>query len=112
MVITVITGFVDASGGGGPKKFSDFFCHHVERVRRIVPTNNLVEIDIEDPDSGRMMSEIFDIDMGCWGRANVNSNLHRGIDTGRNGRVPHLMWGRSMIRSKNGTMRKRPLPMY
>lgn len=112
MVIANITGFINASGRGGPRDFSNFFCHHVERVRRIVPPDNLVEIDIEDANAGRLMSDMFDVDEGCWGRANVNSDLHPGIDTGRSGKVPHLMWGRSMIRGKNGTMRKRPIPVY
>jgi hypothetical protein len=82
------------------------------RVREIVPRSNLVEIDIEDPATGRLMADMFDIDEGCWGRANVNFDLHPEIDRGQSENVPHLNLGKDMIRGKNGTMRERSLPKY
>ncbi|KAL3826689.1 hypothetical protein ACHAXA_001212 [Cyclostephanos tholiformis] len=112
MIVANITGFDNASGKGGPEDFDDFFCHHVERVREVVPLDNLVEIDLDDTDTGRMISEMFDVYEGCWGRTNVNSDLHPGIDTGQVPKVPHLIWGKSTIRGKNGTMRIRPIPTY
>lgn len=110
MVAANITGFSNRSGS--PRDFRDFFCNHVRRVRKIVPRNNLVEIDIEDPATGRLMADMFDIDEKCWGRANVNSDLHPEIDRSKSEKVPHLIWGKNMIRGKNGTMRERPSHNY
>ncbi|KAL3792072.1 hypothetical protein ACHAW5_008242 [Stephanodiscus triporus] len=108
---------VAANITGGPRDFrdrdfKDFFCKHVRRVREIVSRSNLVEIDIEDPATGRLMADMFDIDEGCWGRANVNFDLHPEIDRGQSVNVPHLILGKDMIRGKNGTMRERTLPKY
>ena len=103
-------------GGGDIHDFSVFFCNHVNRVRQVVPPHRLVEIDIEDPSTGAIMAEIFDIDEKCWGNANVNFNLHpenrQDDQSNNNNRVPHLIWGKDWIRGKNGTMRKRPLYNY
>lgn len=72
-------------GGEGPgssfENISTFFCNHVESVRQFVltyPSHALVEVDIEDPHAGVLMSSIFGINETCWGHANVNSNARKG----------------------------------
>lgn len=116
MIAANITTFPTSSGGGGGDihDFRDFFCNHVNRVRKVVPPHRLVEIDIEDPATGAIMADIFDIDEKCWGNANVNFNLHPeiGQDKSQSSKVPHVIWGKNSIRGKNGTMRKRPLYNY
>ena len=98
-------------GAGSQEDFSDFFCEHVRRVREIVPANRLVEVDIDDPNIGSRMSDIFDIDEECWGQVNVNGKLHPDID--KNQTLYGSMtpgWkivGKDMIRGKNGVMRKK-----
>jgi hypothetical protein len=60
------------------KEFSDWYCNHVKRVRKIAhnSSHTLVEIDLEDPATGRLMANMFDIDEKCWGHHNVNTNIH------------------------------------
>ncbi|KAL7536772.1 hypothetical protein ACHAWF_005551 [Thalassiosira exigua] len=79
-----ITGSPYYEGGhkrpSNQQEFSDWYCRHVERVREAVanhPSHALVEVDIEDPDAGRRMEELFGIDASCWGRSNVNANIHK-----------------------------------
>lgn len=90
-------------GSGSQQEFTNFFCEHVRRVREIVPSNRLVEIDIEDPTVGARMSDIFDVDEGYWSKTNVNGKLHPeiGWSTKPNWRII----GQENIRDKNGTMR-------
>jgi hypothetical protein len=98
-------------GGGSQKEFTNFFCEHIHRVRELVPSKRLVEIDIEDPAIGARMSEIFDIDEECWGRTNANSKLHPDIDKNQtfSSSTPPVwnILGKEVIRGKNGTMRMR-----
>lgn len=105
-----------SKGGGDIHDFRDFFCNHVNRVRQVVPPHRLVEIDIEDPTTGAIMADIFDIDEKCWVIANANFNLHpeirRDESSSNSNKVPHLIWGKNWIRGKNGTMRKRQLYHY
>ena len=62
--------------------FTNFVCDHVERVRAAVPAGRLVEVDIDDPGTGRMLSEVFDVDEGCWKMTNANPDLRRRDDGG------------------------------
>jgi hypothetical protein len=76
-----------------------------------VPANRLVEVDIDDPNIGSRMSDVFDIDEECWGQVNVNAKLHPGVK--KNQTIYGSMtpgWkivGKDMIRGKNGVMRKK-----
>ena len=70
-----ITGF-PAGRGRNLEEFSDWFCSHVKKVRNLVPSHRLVEIDLEDPRIGIKLEEIFGIDKSCWGRANINPRIH------------------------------------
>jgi hypothetical protein len=63
--------------GTSLENFADFVCDHVTRVREAVPEGRLVEVDIDDADAGRMLSDVFDVDRGCWKQANANARLHR-----------------------------------
>ena len=59
-------------------ELSDWYCKHVQRVRKLVTqysTYTLVEVDIEDPDMGQWLESIFGIKKRCWGQVNANSLL-------------------------------------
>lgn len=92
------------TGKGDMQQFSDFFCGHVDRVREIVPSHRLVEIDIEDNITNSRMSDIFDIDEECWGHSNVNTNLHPEVTKGKD--LPWFSRRKTTIRGKNGVRRK------
>ena len=118
---------------GNLTHFAKWFCNHVTRVRKLIenyPDATLVEIDIEDnTGTAEYMSELFDIDAKCWGRANVNFDLHGNLsnknanissepeteteaskekgEVKAHGSMPWFIMGKSMIRGKNGIMRAR-----
>lgn len=74
-----ITGSPSSESKSNPKEFSDWYCNHVQRVRDAVannPSHTLVEVDIEDPDIGQRMEDIFGIKKSCWGHANANAIIH------------------------------------
>jgi hypothetical protein len=64
------------------KEFSDWYCNHVKRVRKIVhnSSHTLVEIDLEDPATGRLMADMFGINKKCWGHNNVNVDIHSELN--------------------------------
>jgi hypothetical protein len=103
-------------GGGSQQEFADFFCEHVQRVRELVPSKRLVEIDMEDAAIGARMSDIFDVDEESWEKTNVNGKIHPEAD--KNETVFGSLlpgWnlvGKEMIRGKNGTMRLRSRDTY
>jgi len=70
-----ITG-LPAGQGKNLEELSDWYCKHVERVRGLVarhPSHTLVEVDIEDPDVGQRMEDMFGIEKSCWGHKNANA---------------------------------------
>ena len=78
-----ITGSPSLENKSNEEEFSDWYCKHVTRVRDIVaqnPTHSLVEVDIEDPDIGQQMEDIFGIGKSCWGHTNVNANIHPEVN--------------------------------
>lgn len=86
-----ITGF-PTGVGKNVSEFSDWFCNHVQRVRRVVndnPSLTLVEVDIEDSNIAKRMSDMFEIDESCWGHANVNPianpdlNITEGVEVAK-----------------------------
>lgn len=98
-------------------EFSTWFCNHVNRVRDAVsqsPTSTLVEIDLDDEDSTRQrMSDIFNVDASCWGRANANLDVHpelSGKTLSAEGQSKWFLLGNKMIKAKDGTRRKREYP--
>lgn len=104
--------------GSNVDEFSSWFCNHVTRVREVVarhPSNTLVEIDLEDDETTRqLISDIFDVDPGCWGRSNANLDLHPELNSENTvtpeGQSKWFLLGNSRIKSKDGTMRKRNYP--
>ena len=79
-----ITGF-PAGRGRDMNEFNDWYCKHVMRVREMVakyPLHALVEVDIEDPEMGRKLKDMFGIDTGCFGQANVNAHIHPELKHG------------------------------
>lgn len=73
-----ITGFPKGIGRD-VFEFGKWYCKHVERVRKLIaknPSQTLVEVDIEDPNVGERMEDIFGIDKNCWEQQNVNAKLH------------------------------------
>ena len=78
-----ITGSPSNKGKSHQKEFDDWYCRHVQRVRNAVaqnPSHSLVEVDIDDPDTGKHMEDIFGIDKSCWGQTNVNPYIHPELD--------------------------------
>jgi hypothetical protein len=65
--------------GTQPERLRDFFCESVMYARNFVakhPSHKLIEIDLDDPNTGKMLSHLFDIDESCWGENNVNTKIH------------------------------------
>merc|ERR1711862_282293 len=93
-------------------EFAEWFCQHTQRVRRAVdnnPNHTLVELDIDDPNIGSYISDVFDIDVSCWGHYNVNTELHNSSKQ----QLPWFVRGKKMIRGKT-KLRPRsidPLPL-
>lgn len=56
-------------------------CNHVRNIRKFVserPTLSLVEIDIEDPNTGEYLESIFrSVNGSFWQQTNVNKKIHR-----------------------------------
>ncbi|KAL7541289.1 hypothetical protein ACHAWF_006898 [Thalassiosira exigua] len=111
LLLADITGF-PRFVGRNQSEFSQWFCSHVRRVRDLVakdPSLTLVEIDIEDSDTGSQMADIFDVDASCWGRQNVNEKLHPEHNTTRH---PWFVRGKRCVRGKTKmrTKKMRPIP--
>lgn len=79
--------------GKNVEEFSEWWCWHVNRVRSTIKRYNgtLVEVDIEDSNAGQHMGEMFGINPSCWGRANVNTQIHQDLNQTVIGRLPWLM---------------------
>ena len=110
-----IPGLVKTKRGRDLEDFSDFFCNHVKRVRKLVPKHRLVEVDIEDPRISSRLADIFDLDESCWGHTNANAQLHPEMlnQTSATVGIKWRLMGTTMLRGKNGVMRmKRPLPPF
>lgn len=78
-----ITGSPSKEGVSHQEEFDDWYCRHVQRVRNLVsrnPSHTLVEVDIEDPDIGQHMEDLFGIEKSCWGHRNVNAFIHPELD--------------------------------
>lgn len=74
-----ITGSPSNEGVSHQQEFDDWYCRHVQRVRRAVarhPSHALVELDIEHAELGKHMEDMFGIDQSCWGHRNVNAHIH------------------------------------
>ncbi|KAL3816235.1 hypothetical protein ACHAXA_002181 [Cyclostephanos tholiformis] len=102
-----VTGlYVDANDTIATKRrvFDDFFCDHVKRVRRVVPRERLVEIDIEDENAGVTLAETFDADASCWVHANANRRFEgaSGVERNRTVRGSGRDYASSSIRGKKG----------
>lgn len=104
--------------GNNVDEFSTWFCNHVDRVRDVVsksPSHTLVEIDLDDEVKTRQfVSDVFDVDANCWGRANANLDVHpelkrENIVTAE-GQKKWFLLGGNMIKGKNGIRRKRNYP--
>ena len=102
--------------GRDVQEFSEWFCSHVTRVRDTIARssthNTLVEIDLDDTVKTRQqMSDIFSVDANCWGRANVNLDIHTNLDgeniVSREGQSKWFLLGDKMIKGKDGTKRNR-----
>ena len=62
--------------GKEPDELRHFFCTQIQRIRDFVaqhPSHALIEIDIEDPNTGQIMADIFQVSEKCWMKTNVNS---------------------------------------
>ena len=67
--------------GARDSHYEILFCNHVRSIRKFVserPSLSLVEIDIEDPNTGEYLKSIFQrVNSAFWGNANVNKKIHR-----------------------------------
>jgi hypothetical protein len=55
------------------ENFADFYTQQVERVRDFAnshPSLNYVEVELEDPDIGKILEDRVGIEASCWGHAN------------------------------------------
>jgi hypothetical protein len=69
--------------GTKPQHLRDFFCGSVMHARNFVanhPSHKLIEIDLDDPNTGKMLSHLFNIDESCWGENNVVARASRNED--------------------------------
>lgn len=112
LMLADITGF-PAGRGRNEKEFSDWFCSHVKRVREVVdghPSHSLVEINIDDPGAGDLITDIFDINPTCWGHR--NANVLKGNGTSSTD-LPWFVRGKAMIQGKTRLRRRQidPLPI-
>ena len=65
--------------GSKPDQLRKFRCESVKYVRNFVenhPSHTLIEIDLDNPESGKILSQLFEIDEECWAIKNVNTKLH------------------------------------
>ncbi|KAL3785265.1 hypothetical protein HJC23_002720 [Cyclotella cryptica] len=65
--------------GSNEREMSEFFCQHVNHIRKFVsshPSHVLIELDIASPYVGVELEIIFGISQRCWGEANKNPALH------------------------------------
>ena len=66
--------------GSHVEELSDWFCNHVDRVRRVIDANTqhtLVEIDLEEDENvvGQRMEDMFGIEQSCWKKTNANTAI-------------------------------------
>lgn len=67
------------SMGGTEEDLIGLACNHVKQVRHFVhdhPTLSLVEIDIDDPNTGNYLATLFPVNSEHWGNENKNPNSH------------------------------------
>lgn len=60
-------------------ELSEFFCNHVQYIRRFVskhPSHALIELDITSPTNGAQLENLIGISRSCWGQSNKNPALH------------------------------------
>jgi hypothetical protein len=53
--------------------FANFYTQQVERVRGFAnahPSLNYIEVELEDPDIGKILEDRVGIEASCWGHAN------------------------------------------
>ena len=65
--------------GGTEEDLIGLACNHVKQVRQFVhdhPTLSLVEIDIDDPNTGNYLATLFPVNSEHWGNENKNPNSH------------------------------------
>jgi hypothetical protein len=64
--------------GTKPEQLKQFVCNSVNHARNFVaahPSHQLLEIVLDDPETGNIVSKVFGIDAGCWGAHNINAEL-------------------------------------
>ena len=112
LMLADIAGF-PSGRGRDEKEFSDWFCSHVKKVREVVdghPSHSLVEINIDDPGAGDLITDIFDVNSTCWGHR--NANVLKGSGTSST-ELPWFVRGQAMIQGKTRQRRRQvdPLPI-
>jgi hypothetical protein len=61
-------------------RLKQFMCDVVNHARNFVaahPSHQLLEIDLDNPETGTIVSKLFGINASCWGAHNVNSNINK-----------------------------------
>jgi hypothetical protein len=65
--------------GVNETEMSQFFCNHVNNIRRFVakhPSHSLIELDIASPSNAEQLESLIGISRSCWGQSNKNPELH------------------------------------
>jgi hypothetical protein len=75
--------------GVNETEMSQFFCNHVNNIRRFVakhPSHALIELDIASPSNAVQLESLIGISRSCWGESNKNPELHAS----KSDRVPNV----------------------
>jgi hypothetical protein len=51
--------------------------NHARNFVAAHPSHQLFEIDLDNPETGNIVSNLFGINASCWGVHNVNTNINR-----------------------------------
>ena len=58
-------------------EMAQMFCDQVNRIRDFVekhPSHAFIELRLEDPNAGAILSNVFGVNASCWGNKNQNNN--------------------------------------
>jgi hypothetical protein len=67
-------------GSSSKDRLKQFMCDVVNHARNFVaahPSHQLLEIDLDNPETGTIVSKLFGINDSCWGAHNVNKKIDR-----------------------------------
>jgi hypothetical protein len=66
--------------GSSKDRLRQFMCNVVDHARNFVaahPSHQLLEIDLDNPETGNIVSKLFGINASCWGAHNINTKIDK-----------------------------------